>query len=155
MKVRARITSIGLIVSTVVAIAFAIAIASSPSKAASADDVELVHETVFNYFNGASGADLSLMEKAWDKPNAHMKFVEKNDQGVDEVQVLPIAEMFKSWAKAAAPAKGTLLSMDIVDGKMAVVKFEFITKGKTYIDYLSLYKINGQWKIVNKIFIIR
>lgn len=44
------------------------------------------------------------------------------------------------------------LSVDVT-GTAAVVKLEFLVGGKkTYVDYLSLYKFEGQWKIVNKIF---
>lgn len=152
MKTRAWVTLLGLVSVAVVVVIGGVPL---PSLAAETDDVEQVREAVFNYFKGASGSDLALMEKAWDKPNAHMKYISKNDQGVDEVQVIPIAEMFERWSKKSSPgAKGSVLSMDIVDGRMAVVKFEFVTTDKVYIDYLSLYKINGEWKIVNKIFII-
>lgn len=44
------------------------------------------------------------------------------------------------------------VSVDIT-GTAAVVKLEFfVGKKKTYIDYLSLYKFESGWKIVNKIF---
>jgi len=40
-----------------------------------------------------------------------------------------------------------------VTGTAAVVKLEFfVGKKKTYIDYISLYKFESGWKIVNKIF---
>lgn len=44
------------------------------------------------------------------------------------------------------------LTVDIA-GTAAVVKLEFLVGGKkTYIDYISLYKFESGWKIVNKIF---
>lgn len=44
------------------------------------------------------------------------------------------------------------LSIDIT-GIAAVVKIEFYVGEKlTYIDYISLYKFDGNWKMVNKIF---
>jgi hypothetical protein len=44
------------------------------------------------------------------------------------------------------------LSVDVT-GTAAVVKLEFLVGGKkTYVDYLSLYKFESGWKIVNKIF---
>jgi hypothetical protein len=40
-----------------------------------------------------------------------------------------------------------------VTGTAAVVKLEFLVGGKkTYVDYISLYKFESGWKIVNKIF---
>lgn len=44
------------------------------------------------------------------------------------------------------------LSVDVT-GSAAVVKLAFFVGGKkTYVDYLSLYKFESGWKIVNKIF---
>ena len=44
------------------------------------------------------------------------------------------------------------LSVDVT-GTAAVAKIEFyVGKELKYIDYLSLYKFNKEWKIVNKIF---
>lgn len=40
-----------------------------------------------------------------------------------------------------------------VTGTAAVVKLEFLVGGvKKYVDYISLYKFESGWKIVNKIF---
>jgi len=44
------------------------------------------------------------------------------------------------------------LSVDVT-GTAAVVKLEFfVGNKKTYVDYISLYKFENGWKIVNKIF---
>lgn len=44
------------------------------------------------------------------------------------------------------------LSVDVT-GTAAVVKLEFLVGGvKKYVDYISLYKFESGWKIVNKIY---
>lgn len=44
------------------------------------------------------------------------------------------------------------LNVDVT-GTAAVVKLEFLVGGvKTYVDYISLYKFESGWKIVNKIY---
>jgi hypothetical protein len=44
------------------------------------------------------------------------------------------------------------LNIDVT-GTAAVAKIEFYVGDKlTYIDYISLYKFEGHWKMVNKIF---
>ena len=45
----------------------------------------------------------------------------------------------------------TIVSVDIA-GNAAVVKTDLVWPDVHYIDYLSLLKIDGEWKIVNKIF---
>ncbi|MGZ2368332.1 nuclear transport factor 2 family protein [Ancylomarina sp. YFZ004] len=50
------------------------------------------------------------------------------------------------------PVTIKFLSIDIT-GTAAVAKIEFyVGKKLTYIDYISLYKFEGNWKMVNKIF---
>ncbi|RZT95560.1 putative lumazine-binding protein [Ancylomarina subtilis] len=50
------------------------------------------------------------------------------------------------------PVSIKFLSIDIT-GTAAVAKIEFYVGEKlTYIDYISLYKFKGNWKMVNKIF---
>ncbi len=50
------------------------------------------------------------------------------------------------------PVTIKFLSIDIT-GTAAVAKIEFYVGEKlTYIDYISLYKFEGKWKMVNKIF---
>lgn len=45
----------------------------------------------------------------------------------------------------------TVVSVDIA-GNAAVVKTDLVWPNVHYVDYLSLLKIDGQWRIVNKIF---
>ena len=118
-----------------------------------ADD-KAVREVVDSYFKGVTQTDRSLLEKAWDTPNAHMKYVRKDEDGKEAVHVIPIAKAFDNWLSREAPSStGRVLSLDIVDGKMAMVKYQFIYGKTDYTDCLSLYKINGDWKIVNKVFV--
>ena len=63
----------------------------------------------------------------------------------------------KKLKEGKLPRKGKpisvkFLSIDIT-GTAAVAKIEFYVGEKlTYIDYISLYKFEGNWKMVNKIF---
>ena len=66
---------------------------------------------------------------------------------------------FQKWVgfterEAPADTSGyvnTIVSVDIA-GNAAVVKTDLKWPDVRYIDYLSLLKIDGEWKIVNKIF---
>lgn len=60
--------------------------------------------------------------------------------------------------KAAGPSYGSdveILSVDVADDTVAVVKVEIAFHGGTYIDYLTLYKVDHAWKIVAKTFVTR
>lgn len=51
------------------------------------------------------------------------------------------------------PWLSKILSVDIVDERMALVKLSLKTKNSDYVDYLTMYKRNNKWRIVNKMFI--
>jgi len=79
-------------------------------------------------------------EKMWELPID--KWKEKTEAKL-EAGKLPRKEK---------PITVKFLSIDIT-GTAAVAKIEFYVGEKlTYIDYISLYKFNGNWKMVNKIF---
>jgi hypothetical protein len=121
-------------------------------KDAGNTDEQAIREAVGDYFRGVTQADRSLLEKAWDVPSGHMKWVARGATGKEEVKVMPIAAAIERWASRAQPdASSQVLSLDIVDGKMAVVKFQFIVRKTDFTDFLSLFKVNGEWKIINKI----
>lgn len=53
--------------------------------------------------------------------------------------------------------KGELITVDFkhidVTGNAAIAKFEFLVAGTPkYVDYISLYKFDDGWKMVNKIY---
>lgn len=57
----------------------------------------------------------------------------------------------KSPNKLSETFKMSIIGIDIL-GKIAMVKLHVPMLGFNYYDYLSLFKINGEWKIVNKLF---
>ena len=120
----------------------------------SADYVS-VHAVIDSYFEGAQTATSAPFEKAWELENGRIVFVHRMD-GVDTVRSVPIKDAIAQWtSKPAAQSWGRVHSIDVVDGQMAVVKVEMLYRGRIYIDLLSLYKINKEWKIVNKTFVRR
>ena len=51
------------------------------------------------------------------------------------------------------PWKSEILSIDIVDNQMELVKLSLKTKKSHYVDYLTMYKRDNKWRIVNKMFV--
>lgn len=48
-----------------------------------------------------------------------------------------------------------LLSLDVVDGQLAVAKVDISRSGGSYVDVLVCQKIAEQWRIVHKSFVVR
>ena len=114
-----------------------------------------VIETALNYFNGAANGDQALMSKAMDIEFGHMKMVSVDkESGKETIRIVPLKEFvgfFKSPTKDTWEAN--ILSVDIVDDKMAMVKLDFDTPKTHYIDYLVMYNRDNKWRIINKTFV--
>ena len=140
---------------SICALAICAGIITIAADGASNNDKE-IRDVVELYFKGAATSEAHYFEKAFDVANAHMKYVSKDQSGKEVMRIVPITDAIKGWT-SRPPEKswGKIISIDTVDDKMAVAKVEMLYRGTIYVDLLSLYKINGEWKIVNKVFVSR
>ena len=67
-----------------------------------------------------------------------------------------MTSVLNSWAANENPAggdrDGEILSMDMVDGRLAVVLFRSTNR---FYDALTLSKVNDEWKIIGKAFVLQ
>jgi len=128
-----------------------------PSHAASVTgkEYQAVIDTAYNYLNGAANGDQALLAKAFDLEFGHVKMISVNKEtGKETIRSVPLKEFagyFKKATKDTWTAK--IISVDIVDDKMAMVKLDFDTPKTHYLDYLVMYKREQEWRIINKTFI--
>lgn len=125
------------------------------------EDKDLVRQKVESYYKGYLNNDAKEIISAFDLENGHMKARQKDTATQKEfVRVYPMEQVAERWInkkpftdaqKAISYLK--ILSLDILQGELAVVKVELKAGEKLFIDYLSLYKINEEWKIVSKVFV--
>lgn len=129
----------------------------SAAKSVTSDEYKAVVETVYNYFNGAANGDQALLSKAFDMEFGHVKMVSINKETKKEtIRSIPLKEFANYFKKATKDTwEANILSVDIVDNKMAMVKLDFNTPKTHYIDYLVMYKRQAEWRIINKTFIAR
>lgn len=115
-------------------------------------DEEAIRKAVGYYFEGGTAGDSSIVAKAFHK-SAMMLYV--RDTAFMQVPVFP-----DYLARVAAPrpagagqdqTKKEIVSIDIA-GTAAVAKLRLTRPEQVIVDYMSLLKVNGEWKIVNKIF---
>lgn len=119
---------------------------SAQSKA----EREAVEKTLLNYLEGGTNGDTTRLIAAF-HPSASMKFV---DNKTGEFKDVPIATYLDNARKNAgkkSDRKTKILSYDI-DGTAAQAKVEIDFGTGMFHDYFNLLKIDGEWKIVSKIF---
>jgi len=125
------------------------------TKATGTGDEGAIQDVINAYYHGVVSANRGLIERAWDLENGQMEHLITRGP-VERVGVVAASKAVDWWTRArAATSSSQILDMDIAEGKMAMVKFEFIFNQLYYLEYLTLFKVDGQWKIVNKSFISR
>ena len=127
------------------ALAIVSLILSVTSIAQNKIDEEAVKACLENYIIG----DGDRMEKAF-HPSATMKYI---DASTNEFKDVPIAD-FIARVKAntnKTERKIEIVSMNI-EGNAANGKIKIETGKAILYDYMNMLKIDGEWKIVSKIF---
>lgn len=124
------------------------------AKSVTSNEYQAVIDTAYSYFNGAANGDQAQLAKAFDLEFGHIKMISIDKESKKEtIRSLPLSEFVTFFKKATEDTwKADILSVDIVENKMAMVKLNFDTPKTHYIDYLVMYKRNGEWKIINKTF---
>ena len=109
-------------------------------------DYGLVEKTVNYYLEGGTNNDFETLKKAFHE-TATMKYIGKE---YTEVNAL---EFFKSGMKPGPKQnRKTRIAYINVAGNAASARLEIEYPTFTFIDYMNLLKIEGEWKIVSKIF---
>jgi hypothetical protein len=111
-----------------------------------------VRRAVESYLHGLKFNDVESLKKAfW--PEAKLFFV-KNDGKLGQ---LTQSQWYEGFAAGAGKEEKGDLKITAVDitGNAASAKVEEDYPGSVYVDYLSLLKFDGEWRIVNKIYTSR
>ncbi len=118
------------------------------AKMPSAEEVA-VRSTVEAYFEGMMQANPAALRRAF-HPQARLMGLRSSG----EVMVIPFDRWARSWdgRDPRDPERyvNTIVTVDIA-GTAASVKTDLAWPDVHYVDYLNLLQVNGEWKIVNKI----
>jgi hypothetical protein len=117
---------------------------------ATQDQEEQRIKAVINrHFEGVIQGSEQYLKEAWDVPSGHLKTISSDGKG--SVRVEEIAKAIQRWTKEPSPdSSGKILSIDRAADRMAGVKIQFVWKDQTLTEFLTLFKIQNEWKIVNK-----
>jgi hypothetical protein len=125
-----------------------------------AQDKKQIYQAIENYFQGYIQNDSIPLQKSFELRDGHMKGITKNRSSQDSLWSRNFDVVVRRWATKTPftdvqkkKSYYKILYLDIVEKKMAVVKIKIQLADRLFIDYLSLYKINGVWMVINKIFV--
>ena len=110
-------------------------------------DDDAVKATLENYMSGKS----DRMSKAF-HPSAFMKYIDVKTGDYKDVPIAEFLERIKASEGKPAPGVKKRIVFYNITGKAAQAKIEIDTPSSMMYDYMNLLKIDGEWKIVSKIF---
>lgn len=109
-------------------------------------DYELVEQTLNYYMEGGTNKDFNTLKKAFHE-TATMKYITK--EGYKEVNAL---EFFSGMKPGPKADRKTRIAEITISGNAANARLELEYKDFTFVDFMNMLKIDGEWKIVSKIF---
>ena len=121
------------------------------------EDKKAIKAAVYDYFHGQGEASAERLFRAFEAEHATMVGVTRNEDGSEAVRSWKdMAQVLNNWASNDNPAGGNrdgeIISMNMVDDRLAVVLFRSTDR---FYDALTLGKVNGEWKIIAKAFILQ
>ena len=117
-------------------------------------EVAAIEAVVLDYFDGQGEASLERLQRAF-HPDSSMFGVMTNEEGESFLRVWPkMSEVIENWAANENPPgagrDGEVMSIEIVDDRLAVVTFRYADR---FYDAFTMVKLDGQWKIAAKTFV--
>lgn len=114
------------------------------------EDIVAIIQAAENYAFGVAEKNWTQISQAYDAPKAQMKLI-TGEPGSEKVYVLPISDVWeKIWSQLpdADQHKVEITHISVREGRVATV--EMNNNGRFY-DQLGLYKVDGKWRIYDKL----
>ncbi|GAB5537465.1 MAG: hypothetical protein Rubg2KO_37140 [Rubricoccaceae bacterium] len=128
-------------------LALGLLLATASPTLAQSSDFEQVEQTVSYYLNGGTANDFELLSRAF-HPTATMRWMGRD--GYTDVNAV---DYFRDAMRPGPPQERQtrVVSID-VSGNAASAILEIDYPRFTFVDFMTLLKIDGEWKIVSKAF---
>ncbi len=108
-------------------------------------DYSAIEKTVHYYLDGGTNNDYETLKKAFHK-DARMQFIGGEYKNVNAL------EFFSGMKPGPKQDRTTRVVSIDVTGSAASAQLQIDYPTFSFIDYMHLLKIDGEWKIVSKIF---
>ncbi|MDR7151744.1 4-oxalocrotonate tautomerase [Hydrogenophaga palleronii] len=117
-----------------------------------ASDAVAVAAAMQRYFDGLHHSDPTLLATVF-HPQAHYFCATDGSLlHLDMAQYFPIVAKRPSPASQGHPRTDRIVSMAFAGPVTVFVKAECAIPPKAFIDFLTLVKLGGEWRIVSKVF---
>ncbi len=114
-------------------------------------EIESIEQLISKYFQGIFQGKAELLRQCFQDTTLIYGDIKGTDYLKNVPDYLEGVQNRKSPEDLKESFAMKIIGIDIM-GKIAMAKLHVPMLGYNYYDYLSLSKIEGEWKIVNKIF---
>mgnify|MGYP003678674976 CR=1 FL=1 len=115
------------------------------------DNIKEIENLINNYFEGIFYGNTLSLETCFSENAFVHGDVNTSEYSKNAKEYIETVKIRKSPNDLGETLKMSIIRIDVL-GKIAMAKLHVPMLGFNYYDYLSIFKINGEWKIVNKIF---
>jgi hypothetical protein len=129
---------------------FALACNQPAHAQKSSSDHEAIIRAAHDYALGVANHDVARLERAFAMDQAQLKLV-LEENGTPVIYVIPIRDLMeKVWLQIPQSPDHfvEVMNINVIEGKYATI---VINNNNQFFDQLSLYKIEDEWKIVDKL----
>ena len=115
-------------------------------------DIEKIKQLMQTYFDGLYACDTDLLMTVFHE-SALYAYMEDGELITRSMQeYLPIVSQRISPQSRGDMRQDKIIAIDITGSSSALVKANCSIHNRYFTDYLSLLKVNQQWKIISKVF---
>ena len=127
------------------------------AQAGEPDHEKAIEAAVFDYFHGQGEASAERLFRAFAADQATMVGVSRDADGNESVAAWKdMKAVLTDWAANENPPggerDGEILALEMVDDRLAVVLFRSADR---FFDALTLARVDGEWKIIQKAFVLQ
>ena len=115
------------------------------------NNIKEIENLINNYIEGIFYGNTLILETCFSENAFVHGDVNTCEYSKSANEYIETVKVRKSPNDLGETLKMSIIGIDIL-GKIAMAKLHVPMLGFNYYDYLSLFKINDEWKIVNKIF---
>ncbi len=115
-------------------------------------DTEQIEQLMQTYFDGLYACDTDLLSQVF-HPQALYACIEDEQLLTRSMQdYFPVVEQRVSPRSQGCIRRDRILAIDITGDSTALVKANCSIHNRYFTDYLTLLKVNKEWKIISKVF---
>jgi hypothetical protein len=137
-------------------VAAGLAYGAVSGQAEGRDDEARIREVLSTYVSAWREGDVDRLARVFAAEHGRVMWL--SGDGADQALASMTFQEILDRGSRPNPEYGLewdVLSLDVLDGQLAVAKLYISRGGGSYIDYLTLQRIAGEWRIVNKTFVSR